>query len=65
MLESWIQYTCDGCGETEYHGESNATRAEVREHLKAGGWRSYGLLDYCPRCVKNGNASRRETDMNS
>lgn len=64
MLETNIQYTCDGCGETEVHHELNVSRQQVREELRAHGWRSYGRLDYCPRCVKNGNARRRETDMN-
>lgn len=64
MLETWVQWTCDGCGETEYHSESNVTKGEVREYLKTRKWRSYGTLDYCPKCVKNGNARRRETDMN-
>lgn len=64
MVETWIQWTCDGCGETEYHGESNARKTEVRQHLKDHGWRSFGPLDYCPKCIKKGNAARRETDMN-
>lgn len=64
MLESWIQYTCDGFGETESFPNPDTTRSDVRESLKTGGWRSHGVLDYCPRCVKNGNARRRETDMN-
>ena len=64
MLETWIQWTCDGCGETETHPLPNPTKAEVREALRSAGGRSYGRLDYCPRCVKNGNARRRETDMN-
>ena len=64
MLESSIQWTCDGCGETEVWHEMNVTKQEVRAQLREGGWRSYGVLDYCPKCVKNGNARRRETDMN-
>lgn len=65
MLETWIQWTCDGCGETENHPAPNVTKAEVRESLKNFGWRSIGVLDFCPKCVKNGNAKRRETDMNN
>lgn len=64
MLEVWIQWTCNGCGETENTATPNLTRGEVREHLKEGGWRSYGTLDYCPVCVRNGNAKNRITDMN-
>ena len=64
MLESSIQYTCDGCGGTEVYAHMNPTEQEVREHLKGYGWKSYGTLDYCPQCVKNDNAKRRETDMN-
>lgn len=64
MLETSIQYTCDGCGTTEVFYEMNVTKKEVRAALKEGGWRAYGSLDYCPACVKNGNARNRETDMN-
>lgn len=64
MLETTIQWTCDGCGVTECWHEMNVPKKEVRATLKEGGWRSYGSLDYCPKCVKNGNAKRRETDMN-
>jgi len=64
VLETSIQYTCDGCGETEVHYEMNVPKKEVRVILKERGWRSYGTLDYCAKCVKNGNAKRRETDMN-
>lgn len=63
MLETTIQYTCDGCGETEVHFEMNVPKHEVRAYLKTMGWRSYGALDYCKKCVANGNAKRRETDM--
>lgn len=66
MIESWLQWTCDGCGETEYHPHSNTTRTQARSELKASGWRAYaGDLDYCPRCVKRGIAARRETEMNA
>jgi hypothetical protein len=65
MLETSIQYTCDGCGETEVYFQTNVTKATVREALKLTyGWRFYGKLDYCKKCVENGNAARRETDMN-
>lgn len=26
MIETWAQYTCDGCGVTEYTGAANETR---------------------------------------
>lgn len=66
MLESWLQWTCDGCGETEYHVQSNVTRAQARAELKGAGWKYFsGDLDYCPRCVKRGIAARRETEMNA
>lgn len=64
MIETWKQYTCDGCGETENHPSPGVTNKEVREYMRGYGWRSYGLLDYCAECVRNGNARRRETDMN-
>lgn len=64
MLETSIQWTCDGCGETEVWHEMNVPKKEVRAELKKSGWQSFGMLDYCPKCVKNGNARRRITDMN-
>ncbi|CAJ6631851.1 Uncharacterised protein [Burkholderia pseudomallei] len=54
MLETWIQWSCDGCETTEMWCESNVTRPQVRAELRKGGWRSYGALDYCPKCVERG-----------
>lgn len=66
MIETWQQWTCDGCGETEYAVGSNMTRAQVRSDLKEVGWQHFaGDLDYCAKCVKRGVAARRETDMNA
>lgn len=65
MLESWIQCTCEGCGETEFWPFASETKRTVRAALRKAGWRSYGVLDYCPVCVLNGNAKRREGDMNN
>ena len=65
MLESWHQWTCDGCGETEFTAMPDETRAQVRAYLRARGWRSLSdNLDYCARCVKRGAAKRKERDMN-
>lgn len=64
MLETTIQWTCDGCGMTEVWPEMNIPKYIVRAELKKGGWQSFGVLDYCPGCVENGNAKHRETDMN-
>jgi len=64
VLETAIQLTCDGCGMTEVWHEMNVPKYKVRAALKKAGWQSFGTLDYCPECVKNGNAKRRETDMN-
>lgn len=61
MIETWQQYTCDACGETEYYPAPNATRKDVRVDLRKGGWQSIGTLDYCPECVKRGFAKRRIT----
>ena len=48
MLETWHQWTCDGCGETEYTAMPDETRAQVRAYLRARGWRSLSdNLDYC------------------
>lgn len=63
MIETWKQYTCDGCGETEFFHTPNATNAEVRKWTRKYGWRNIGLLDYCRVCVKNGTAEKRITDM--
>lgn len=66
MIETWYQWTCNGCGITEWHPDPNMRKTEVRSELRAFGWRSYpGDLDYCPKCVANGNARKRVTDMNS
>lgn len=65
MIETWHQWTCDGCGTTENTDTPNMSKAEVYALLKSYGWRHYpNNLDYCSRCIKNGNAIRRETDMN-
>lgn len=64
MIETSLQYTCDGCGETEVYHNMNAPKYECREFLASMGWKSFGSLDYCKKCVGNGNAKRRETDMN-
>lgn len=63
MIETWKQYTCDGCGETEWHPAPDVTNAEVRAFMKQYGWVSYGRLDYCGKCVSAGRAKARVTDM--
>lgn len=65
MIEKWLQYTCDGCGETEQSGTPNITAKEIRAELYSGyGWRNYGKLDYCPYCVEKGNAKNRVEEFN-
>lgn len=65
MIETWHQWTCNGCGVTENTAFPNLTKADVRGDLKAQGWKHFpGDLDYCPKCVKSGSAKRRETSMN-
>lgn len=61
MIESWLQVSCDGCGDsprgeqrTHFHPMPNTTRGEFRADLKASGWRSVGAKDYCPDCVDEG-----------
>lgn len=55
MIEVWHQYTCDGCGGTEWHPHPNAPRSEVRREMAAYGWRPVpGGLDYCRLCVAEG-----------
>lgn len=64
MIESSLQITCDGCGETEVHHEMDVTRQSVRDYLKLHyGWRNHGRLDYCRSCAISGAARRRETNM--
>lgn len=65
MIETWHQWTCDGCGETECTSTPCLSKAEVRAALKKSGWKHYtGDLDYCHKCVANGNAKNRIKDMN-
>lgn len=64
MIEKWVQWTCDGCGATEYYPLPNTPMAEVRAQLRKSGFQQKsGGLDYCPVCVKNGNAARRDTSL--
>lgn len=64
MIETWFQWTCDGCGETENYPLPSVLKSEVREYLEKRGWRHFpGNLDYCQRCVKNGAAKCRDTSM--
>lgn len=66
MIETWYQWTCDGCGETDNSTVPNEAKSEVRSGLSKAGWKHYaGDLDYCPKCVKRGVAARRETGMNA
>ena len=63
MLETSIQWTCDGCGITDVWPEMNVSKQEVRAEMRKGGWRHYGALDYCSKCVAGGAAQRREAGM--
>jgi hypothetical protein len=63
MLETSIQWTCDGCGDTEIWPYMNVGKGEVRAAMKLDGWRNIGQLDYCPKCVASGAATRRDTSM--
>ena len=66
VTKTWLQWTCDGCGETNTSTEPNETRTQARAGLKKNGWKHFaGDLDYCPKCVKRGIAARRETEMNA
>lgn len=58
MIETWFQWTCNGCGEAENYPMPSVPKSEVREYLEKRGWQHFpGDLDYCPRCVKNGAAT--------
>lgn len=64
MIETWFQWTCNGCGKTEFYPHSTVPKSEVRQHLKSGGWQHFKEdKDYCPQCVANGAAARRDTSM--
>lgn len=62
MIEEVFQYTCDGCGETDFNPYQQTER-ELRAYLLEHGWKRYGHLDYCPLCVANGKAKRKDTSM--
>lgn len=55
MIEVWLQYTCDGCDQTEYTTMPNESKAELNKGLKEDGWRVHGRLHYCNTCVKRKN----------
>lgn len=55
MIEVWLQYSCDGCDETEYTTMPNETKAELNEDLKQEGWKVFGKLHYCKDCVRHKN----------
>ena len=64
MIERWLQITCDGCGDTEPATVMDITTKEFRSECKKKyGWKNYGKLDYCPKCIENGKAKKRCTDM--
>ena len=67
MIESWLQTSCDGCDDRDpaWAELPNTTRAELRNALHKGGWRSFGKLDYCPTCVKLGRHLKRESIYDS
>ena len=54
----------NGCGETENYPSPSVLKSEVRKYLRERGWQNFpGDLDYCPSCVQNGTAKRRDTSM--
>lgn len=66
MLETWIQWTCDGCEITDTYPAPHATKAEVRAQMKLDGWQHVssgasvtGGLDYCSDCIVAGRARKR------
>lgn len=64
MIETWFQWTCNGCGDTEHYALPTVPKSEVRKYLRERGWQHFpGDLDYCPICVKNGKAKRRANDF--
>ena len=54
MFEKWLQWTCDGCGETDMEPHPDTTIKESREWMKEGGWVCNRNGDFCPKCVKQG-----------
>lgn len=60
MIETWRQWTCNGCEETGNSALPNMSIAEVKTYLKKGGWLFFpGDLAYCPSCIKRGAAERK------
>lgn len=59
MIEKWLQYHCDGCGDTDQHLVPNESAKQARQEMKKRGWKNYGRLDYCKSCVECGNAAER------
>lgn len=52
MIEQYLQITCDNCGDVNPSDTPNITAAKFRFEMKKYGWRNYGKLDYCRKCVK-------------
>lgn len=65
MIETHIQITCDGCGETEVCDIANTSKTAFRVEMKKYSWRNYGNLDYCGDCVKKGRLERKESMFTS
>lgn len=64
MIETWLQVSCDGCDDddaTSFAPLPNTTRAEFRKELHSIGWKSFGTLDYCPRCVASKKHLKRRS----
>lgn len=50
MIESYLQITCDNCGEVDPSDIPNITMAEFRKSLHKYGWVKIGGKDYCQNC---------------
>lgn len=61
MVESYLEISCDGCGDLDSSDASNITQKEFRKSLRRYGWRSYGTLDYCRKCVDSGVAAEKQS----
>lgn len=58
MIETWLQWTCDGCGETGGSMYPNMTKKDLIAYLRSYGWVSKKGKNYCPACVESGQAKK-------
>ncbi len=53
-IEVVFEADCDACGCCDQHTDF-ATKADLWNWLKEGGWKRRGVYTWCPDCVKAGH----------